>query len=88
MANATLPRPLRIPVPVTQEGFETYMALERFCQCTRGGGGPTRVGEQPANPCCGYCNGSGLVLTEAGSAWLAFIDRHRGSMALPAGWPQ
>ena len=65
-------QPIRVEVPVTEEGYQTYLNLDRECaECD--GTGKTVI---PFDNPCEDCEGIGRIPTDAGLAVLQLIVRY------------
>ena len=76
MTTETTTKPIRLHVPVTQEGFNTYLTLAVPCKdCDGTGTYWTLVapGEADREP-CPFCEGRGLKLTDAGEAVMRLFE--------------
>ena len=65
--------PIRLTVPTTQEGYETYLYLDRECRECEGDG---RLQSVPLSAPCPDCSGMGRIPSEAGLAVLRLILRY------------
>lgn len=66
---------LRLPVPITEEGFETFIYLERACHKCNATGHMILDGVEAPDLECPACLGHRLVLSDAGRAIVALLQK-------------
>ena len=73
--TTTATRPIRLSVPVTQEGFNSYLTLANPCrQCDGDGWVWLPEYDSAERDLCPSCDGKGLLLTAAGEAVMQLVS--------------